>query len=765
MADCISDGAPGVPISAVVPRPPKNGRHGADSTWGRGVREAAKSTRPDAGGAGQALKALAIGSLVLPILLFAGFSWLSYESHWRDAHQYLDRTADLIHEHAIKVVETQELLATQVEEMLRGLPDDEIRTREREFHDRLRVSTRTLPQIQNVWVLDADGYPLLTANNYPVPRTIDASDREYFQVHRSGSGPRTFVSEILRGRAQSATFFQFSRRRERDGRFAGVIAVSVQPDYFEQFYARLGEDDRYMAALIRADGSVLARHPKSRQPPESVSPLQPFVRAIQGAPESGSFRLVSPFDDIDRITIYRKLPDYPVYIFVGLALADIRNTWLWSLAGHLVFGLPATLGLFALSLIALVRTRREATAMAAFRAEVARREATEAQLRQSQKLQAVGQLTGGIAHDFNNLLTVVSGNLDLVMRRLGETVDERIRRGIMGAMDGAARAAALTHRLLAFSRQQPLDPKPTDVNRLIGGMSDLLRRTLGETIEMEVVLSGGLWPVNVDPPQLESALLNLGVNARDAMPGGGRLTIETSNTHLDDRYARAHDEVVAGQYVMIAVSDTGTGMSPEVIAQAFEPFFTTKPKSGGTGLGLSQVYGFVKQSGGHVKIYSEVGRGSSVKVYLPRSSANLSPADRDNADTAAADGQGVTILVVEDDPSVRRFSVEALRELGYRVVEANDAAAGLRMVDQHPGIALIFTDVVLPGGASGRDMAEEAKRRRPDLKIVFTTGYTQNAIVHNGVLDADVLFLGKPFTVAALGRKIEQALADRLSAG
>jgi signal transduction histidine kinase len=378
-------------------------------------------------------------------------------------------------------------------------------------------------------------------------------------------------------------------------------------------------------------------------------------------------------------------------------------------------------------------------------------------LRQSQKMEAVGQLTGGIAHDFNNMLAVVIGSLDLLGRRLGAG-DARAKRYVDAAADGARRAALLTQRLLAFSRQQPLRPEPIDANRLVAGMSDLIRGSLGSDIRLETVLAAGGWRVHADPNQLENVLLNLAVNARDAMPEGGRLTIETQNAHIDARYAAANLGVPAGQYVLMAVTDTGSGMPQEVIAKAFDPFFTTKEVGKGTGLGLSQVYGFVKQSGGHVKIYSEPGQGTTVKVYLPR----LIGAEHDGVDEEAAsdiplgESQEV-ILVVEDEPAVRQFSVDALTELGYRVIEADGAATALRLLDAHPDIGLLFTDVVMPD-VNGRKLADEVLKRRPDMRVLFTTGYTRNAVVHNGVLDAGVELIGKPFTVEELAAKVRDVL-------
>ncbi|WP_037493893.1 hybrid sensor histidine kinase/response regulator [Sphingomonas sp. PAMC 26605] len=378
-------------------------------------------------------------------------------------------------------------------------------------------------------------------------------------------------------------------------------------------------------------------------------------------------------------------------------------------------------------------------------------------LRQSQKMEAVGQLTGGIAHDFNNMLAVVIGSLDLLGRRMGDG-DARSRRYVEAASEGAKRAALLTQRLLAFSRQQPLKPERVDPNKLVAGMSDLLRHSLGADVRLETVLTGGQWRMHVDPNQLENVILNLAVNARDAMPEGGRLTIETQNAHLDERYAAAHLGVPAGQYVLIAVSDTGSGMPPEVIAKAFDPFFTTKEVGKGTGLGLSQVYGFVKQSGGHVKIYSEPGQGTAVKIYLPR----LTGADEDAA-ASATKGQAPTgddrevILVVDDEAAVRQFSVDALLELGYGVIEADGAASALRLLESHPEIVLLFTDVIMPD-VNGRKLADAARSLRPKLKILFTTGYTRNAVVHNGVLDEGVQLIGKPFGVDELGAKVREVL-------
>jgi PAS domain S-box-containing protein len=388
--------------------------------------------------------------------------------------------------------------------------------------------------------------------------------------------------------------------------------------------------------------------------------------------------------------------------------------------------------------------------------DITEKKAAEEQLRQAQKMEAVGQLTGGVAHDFNNLLTVIMGNLENLDRILPPTPSTQ--RIITAALRAASRAAMLTHRLLAFSRRQPLTPEVLSANKLVAGISELLRRTLGESILIETVLAGGLWPTLADGNQLENALINLAINARDAMPEGGKLTIETANTHLDEAYARIHEEVEPGQYVGIFVTDTGVGMARETVAHAFEPFFTTKEIGQGTGLGLSQVYGFIKQSGGHVKIYSEVGEGTTVKLYLPRHRGAENVIDERPEAYQLPRGRSELVLVVEDDPDVRDYTVEMVGDLGYSVLSAPDGASALRLLDSHRQVSLLFTDVGLPGGMNGRQLAEQALRRQPRLKVLYTTGYARNAIVNQGRLDPAVEVVFKPFTYSDLATKIRHVL-------
>jgi signal transduction histidine kinase/CheY-like chemotaxis protein len=442
----------------------------------------------------------------------------------------------------------------------------------------------------------------------------------------------------------------------------------------------------------------------------------------------------------------------PVYGIEGLikaitALASIVTAIiLWPL-------LPKVLELPSPSLL-------RATELALVQEGMQRREA-EDMLRHSQKMDAIGQLTGGVAHDFNNLLTIISGNLEMADRSLkawSESSRERLTRAIANAASGAQRAAMLTQRLLAFARRQPLDPRMTNVNQLIGGMADFFKRSLGENIELEIIGGAALWHVEVDPSQMEAAILNLVVNAKDAMAGKGKLTIETHNTYIDESYSQQNASVPVGHYMQISVSDTGHGMSRETQEKAFDPFFTTKEPGQGTGLGLSQVYGFVKQSGGHVKIYSKIGEGTTVKVYLPRAHAAVAAAEEtDGAQVIGASGSE-SILVVEDEADVRSYLVDTLRDLNYHVQEAPDGAAALALYDSGPfRVDLLLTDIVMPG-MNGRQLAREMQNRLSKLKVLFITGYSGDAIVHQGRLDPGVSMLQKPLTQVMLASKIRDLL-------
>ncbi len=732
--------------------PPKSSQRTArdDQT---AQRELASAVRP--------VRLMLAASIIVPIALFLFASWLSFDQHLSGARDRVQRNLNTVYEHALKVFETFELSARYLDELTGELSDAEIRKDEAELSGRLKSITDRLPQLRDLWVISAAGEPLVSGTVYPMPK-INLSDRDYFRAQKDSTKAGTYVSEVLKARAADTTFFTLSRRRpDIKGNFGGVTTVSIAPEYFINFYAKLPPPGVF--ALIRDDGAILARFPDLSTRLEKLSPDSTVMRSIAAQPTEGFATGTSNFDGLTRIFAYRKMPNYNIYVVSGIDSEVVIRDWLKTMSGHLIFGVPATLAMFGLALFALRRTRREALAHSQLQQEVTRREQTELALHQAMKMEAVGRLTGGIAHDFNNLLTAILGNVDLALRRVGEG-DERMKRSLTSARQASERAASLVQRLLAFSRQHPLEVKAVDVNRLVRDMSELLRRTIGETITVETVLAGGLWKTAVDPNQLENAVLNLAINARDAMKDGGRLTIETANTYLDEAYVRANGpDLSPGQYVLLAVSDTGTGMSKDVTERAFEPFFTTKPTGAGTGLGLSMVYGFVKQSGGHVKIYSEPGEGTSIKLYLPRltDESQVEPwiptGHAENAEEEAA-RHPEKILLVEDDEEVNRFSSEVLRDEGYQVISTHEGASGLRLLDANPDIQMLFTDVVLPGGMNGRQLADEARRRRPNLKVLFTTGYTRNAIIHHGRLDADVDLITKPFTSEALVRKVRQIL-------
>ncbi|MEI7805817.1 MAG: ATP-binding protein [Hyphomicrobiales bacterium] len=709
------------------------------------------------------LRMLLVASLLLPTVFFIVASVVSYQTHFTDAQDRLERTLGMVHEHAIKVFETFEISELYLEELFNEQSDDAIRANEAKFSARLRNLQQMLPQLRDLWVIGGDGRPLVAGTVYPMPRNLDLSDRRYFSAHKNNEVKDTFISQVIEARAANTNFFALTRRRlAKDGSFAGVYLVSIAPEYFVNFYSQLPAANQGIAALLRADGAVLARYPDNPRNVTQINPNGPFLTAVRQSPQSGFVIGISSFDGAQRMFAYRMLPHNSVYVVTGMDTSLIRNTWLKAMSYHLIFGLPATLAMLGLTLLALRRTQREAGAYSQLHDETARRQNTEMALRQAQKMEAVGRLTGGIAHDFNNLLTTIIGNVDLASRRL-KTDDDRITRSLTAVRQASQRAATLVQRLLSFSRQHPQEVKAVDVNRLVQGMSELLHRTLGETVTIETVLASGLWKSALDPNQLENAIINLAINARDAMPDGGQLTIETSNSYLDEAYVtRAGGDIKAGQYILIAVSDTGTGMNQEVKDKAFDPFFTTKAVGAGSGLGLSMVYGFVKQSGGHIQIYSEPGEGTSLKMYFPRLASEAGLPAWSGADPveqgARASGHNELILLVEDDAGVRAYVTEALQDIGYRVVTTNNGANALKILQDEPDIALLFTDVVLPGGMKGRQLADKARETLPKLKVLFATGYTRNAIIHHGRLDPDVELLIKPFTAQALSNKVRQVL-------
>jgi signal transduction histidine kinase/CheY-like chemotaxis protein len=697
------------------------------------------------------LKMMMAASLLLPVALFCYAAWVAHNNVHRNAEERIARELGVLHEQTRNIFQSAAFALSVVDQITEGMSADAIRANERSLHEKIKRLDMTNRFIESLWIIDDKGDALATSALYPLPPGNNYADRDYFYANREADHG-VYIGEVFKPRVRvGKQVFSVSRRLhpEKAG-FHGVVEASISPAVFQTFFTELSPSPANYYALVRDDGGFLARYPAREG---TLGGSTQIALAARTGSASGTFTVVSVLDGIERQIGYRKIEGYPVYAMAGVTTSALFSEWVSTMAIHLIFGIPATALLFAITGLTLQRTRRLYN-------ETERRAQAEEALRQSQKMEAIGQLTGGVAHDFNNLLTIIIGNLDLAQRALskgGADATARLETFMKNAMQGARRAASLTQRLLAFSRRQPLEPRPVRPDKLVQGMADMLRQSLGEAYEIEIVGAAGLWQVEVDPVQLESAILNLAVNARDAMPGGGKLTVETNNTFLDENYARAHTDVTVGQYVQISVTDTGQGMSRETLEKAFEPFFTTKAAGEGTGLGLSQVYGYAKQSGGHVKIYSEPGEGTTVKIYLPRLIGGELPAHEAPIEKPR-DGQNETILVVEDDEAVRGYVVEILGDMNYRVFDAPEAASAVKIAEREEGkIDLLLTDVMLPGN-NGRQLAEELQARYPNIKVLYMTGYSRNAIVHQGRLDRGVALIQKPLTQASLAAKIREVL-------
>ncbi len=708
--------------------------------------------------------ALLLVSVLVPLMLFALAAFENRRDVERAADHRVERTVRILHEHALKVFETQQLMIDQLNERLRTF-DWQDASAVAELRKRLAHLQALLPQVASVIITDPQGGVRATSfgDDTAMP---NFADRDYFKALEASDLATPYISRAGIGRFSHKAVFNIAARLKGPlpDQFYGVIAISIDKSYFMDFYRDNEPDFEHLVILARRDGDVLASEP-AMQPADLPADA---LTALARKSRSDSFMMqLFEVDGVKRIFGFEQVGSFPVVIGFGITQSSALAPWWRNMRGYGLVAVLSSLALLGVSGFAIRRIMLEGRATLRWRksaallqAEMAERAKVEEQLRQAQKMEAVGRLTGGIAHDFNNLLTVVIGSLDLLSRRMPEA-DPRQKALIGNAVDGATRAAALTARLLAFSRQHPLDPEPIDAGALIAGMSNLLQRTLGETVAVECRFAEGLWPTYADPNQLENAILNLCVNGVDAMARGGVLTVETANVVLDEVFCSSHADLVPGDYVMVAVTDTGTGMPPDVVARAFEPFFTTKPVGKGTGLGLSQVYGFTRQSGGHAEILTRQGAGTTIKLYLPRLRTTASPIEKGSVTTMPAIApppRGIKILVVEDDELVRQFSASALREAGYVVVEAGTGPDGLKALRHHDDIAVLFTDIVLKGPIDGRELAGQVAALRPGLPVLFTTGYTKDAILHqNGVQDATD-FLAKPFTTAALTMKIAALL-------
>jgi signal transduction histidine kinase/ActR/RegA family two-component response regulator len=710
--------------------------------------------------AARAYYGLLIASLLLPLLVFVGGSRLAWNATLRDAHTQLTRALLASSEHAAAVLNTQSLVAAQVSGLLLGLDDAAISVRSAALRDDIHDMIRRFPELSDVTVINGEGHTLLSASGYPIERGFAAGARHALQaagmprfIGATPTDPLTGGSSVVVG----------LRRGQRAAASAGGILVSadaeslVAPDH-----EPAGRTGGYMTTLVLTNGRILARDPASRFTVQKREPSSLQQRGVADDLSGTGIQRLMASGDRGSLVAYRKLDEYPIYVIVGRSRDAIIAAWRDVMETYLIVGIAATIALCALSILAARRAQREAASLSALQEEVRRREVAEEALRQAQKMEAVGRLTSGIAHDFNNHLTVVSSNIELLMRRLPREADP-LARLAEAAMQGVQRAASLTHRLLAFSRQQPLDPEPLDLGRLVGGMADLLRTTLGATIALDIAVAGRLWLTRVDANQVESAVLHLAVNARDAMPEGGRVSIEVGNAHLDQDDADRHVGASPGDFVTIAVADTGAGMPPDAVAKAFERFFTNTPPGKGSGSGLSMVRGFVRRFGGYATIASEPGRGTTVTLYLPRhvqdDATAMDPAGPGAAAPKSPGKHGAeTVLVVEDDDAVRRPAVAALRETGYQVLEAPDAMEAIRLIADRGGIDLLFTDIGLPGGVDGRALADAARAASATIRVLFTTGFARQTVEDACNAGSDVYFLAKPFTLQELAAKVREVL-------
>ena len=687
-------------------------------------------------GAIRPLQVLLAAAILTPILLFAGAAWLNYRATLADARERISRLADIAAQQAQTVFQTDAFAADRIADHTATMTWDQI-ARSPELNQFLKQIKASLPQASVVRLVAPNGRLVATDAQFPA-RVQVLLPRHYLRVRRPGMDD-VMVSPVRREQSGEAGFIVARAKPDR-GAPGGLIEIVMNPNYFTNFYMTIAEQQASRISLVRDDGVLLARDPPANDAVKFAAG-SPLMQAIHGEPLFGTYEVGSAANGTERLFAYEKVGSFPVYIVGSVDRAAIVDAWARTMGSHLIYGIPVTLSLIAATMIALRRTRQAA-------AEAERRAELEEQIRQAQKMEAIGQLTGGVAHDFNNLLTVIMGSLEQLQRQL---TAEPAKRLIQAATRGAERGARLTQSLLSFARRQSLHPETVNLNRVIKEFGELLRGAAGDHVQLQFLLSPTVDPCRVDPAQFQAALLNLVVNARDAMPeGGGRVSIETSSVMLD---AASSAGVAPGRYVRVTVSDTGSGMSAEVVERAFEPFYTTKEVGKGSGLGLSQVYGFVKQSGGHIDLASEPGVGTTVRLYLPR--AYDAPKEHVEPIVRAAEGKAETVLVVEDDPDLREMVAENLRSLGYRVLTAPDAPAALDVVEREAKVDLLFSDYSMPRGMLGDELARRARRVKRGIKVLLTSGY---AVSHRGAGAADFTLLQKPYRHDELARAIRQAL-------
>ena len=708
-------------------------------------------------------------SVIVPGMLFALAAWQNHREVLGEATAQVERTTRVLHEHAVKVFETHRLIIDQINTRLRFV--DWSREEDRaDVHSLLAGIRADFAQVANIAVTDAAGAMRATARTYPADPSVIFADRDWFTYLASADPGALYVSRSYVGRQSGQGVYNFAARAwsADPATFAGAVAISIDRAYFEAFYRGIEPELDNVVVLIRADGAILARDPPSGM--TNIMPTAPVIERFRSAP-IGTFTDVSAVDGTRRIFGYRKVEPYPVYVGYGVDVSSALAPWRQNVLGYAGAAGLASLALLGVSTLAIRRSREEGEARrrwqdaaAALEAEAESRSRVEEQLRQSQKLEAIGQLTGGVAHDFNNLLTVIKSSTDL-LKRPG-LAEERRARYVGAISDTVDRAAKLTGQLLAFARRQALKPEVFDAAHAVTAVADMVGTLTGARIRIETHVdprfdgAGGVprCLVEADPSQFDTALVNMAVNARDAMNGEGRMTIAVTPAARIPA-VRAHP-AVAGDFVAVSLSDTGAGIAPEDVDRIFEPFFTTKGVGQGTGLGLSQVFGFAKQSGGDVTVSSAVGAGTTFTLYLPRAAGAAPAAPRPDEPAGASDGHGICVLVVEDNPEVGAFATQALAELGYSTVRAHDAQSALVELERVPfRFEAMFSDVVMPG-MNGAELASEVRRRRPDLAVVLASGYS-HVLAKEGTNGFDLLH--KPYSIERLSQVLRSAIDERRS--
>jgi two-component system NtrC family sensor kinase len=681
----------------------------------------AKATRP--------LLWLVLTAVAVPILLFFYGSWATHEKLKGLVGERIERTLDILQEHALKVLQTTERLLYEADQLLADIPDKAIEARETELSDRLKDIQQAVPEVQSIWAFDREGRSLVSSTVVPIFGRINNADRDYFKALQAGQ-KSVYVDKNVKAKIGDLTFFVVSRPRSAtQGSFNGIIALTLPPKGLNEFYEKVARGSAIAAGLFRDDGSVLARYPTPPGEPGTAQTNVTFLNALVRSPLHGSYITRSGVDGIDRVIAYRKLPGYRVYVTAAYEQSAIWKELFASISQMLMFGLPATMFLALVGWLALRRT-------ASLVAEYEGRQRAEQALKQAQRLEALGRLTGGVAHDFNNLLMVVRGNAERLLRPCD--LNSKQERAVRSIMEASGHGEKLTRQLLAFSRRSPIKTEVIDLRERVPQLEEMLRTSLTQQIKLGFEFPNDVWPIEADPADLDLAILNLSVNARDAMPDGGTLTLGARNASFEK-----------GQRVELFVRDSGSGISEEHLHRVFDPFFTTKPPGRGTGLGLSQVYGFVTQIGGDVSITTKTGHGTEVQLSFPRS-IKAKALEPDEKPTLV--GRELKILFVEDNAAIAEVTKANLEADGHEVTLAIDGDHALRVL-RSDKFDLVFSDIVMPGAINGIELARRLKEAPEPVPVILATGYSEEA---ERARREGYTIINKPYALSTLRREFAQ---------